>query len=138
MKIIKRKSDNVVLFARDDLSFGNGSLITPEFTAPTVLESEHDLLTVDSVPADWKGGWYTYSDSTWTLTSLGQVAIDNKNKTAQQQVNKQAVTANKQAVTDDALYTKLKSMSDTDAFIENCDEAARLRILKLLVKKIIT
>ncbi|MEA1877353.1 MAG: hypothetical protein U9N86_10855 [Bacteroidota bacterium] len=43
----------------------------------------------------------------------------------------------KQDIENDPLYRQLILTGDTDSFIDNCDDATRLRILKILVKKVI-
>ena len=68
MKIIKDQN-NVVLFA-GELELTETGLIGPGWTAPGITTASHTIEDVESIPADWVGGRYSY-DGEWTKTQAG-------------------------------------------------------------------
>ena len=76
MKIVKDQN-NVALFAGADLKITKDGLIGPDYVAPFVTADRYSIEAVDSIPADYMGGHYTY-DGKWTKTELGFKAEQNK------------------------------------------------------------
>ena len=64
MQIIKDKN-NVVLFAGEGFQLTDKKLIAPGWTSPAVNSRDHILEEVTSIPADYKGGYFTYNGQ-WT------------------------------------------------------------------------
>lgn len=78
MKIVKRASDNVVLFAGEDLALdqygvsGNGWRYTSITTANAILE------TVNSLPDNFAPGEWTYAGGVWTPSaSIDAIILAN-------------------------------------------------------------
>lgn len=70
INLVRRKSDNVVLFAGDTYSITESGLVSSAFKAPTITEIGHEIVECESIPDDWKGGWYAYNGE-WVLTEFG-------------------------------------------------------------------
>jgi hypothetical protein len=77
MKIIKNKLNNTVLYAGIDLILDDDGLKSKKLRAPNIKLDDYDLIEVDNLPKNYKGGMYTYdSDSkTWDLTEQGVTYI---------------------------------------------------------------
>lgn len=79
MKIIKRISDNLVVYAEENLEltengcYGNGWFCKNHTTENSVLED------VDSLPEDFIGGGWTYNNEIWSQTDFASVYISEKN-----------------------------------------------------------
>ena len=70
MKIIKEKSTNIVIFAERNLSLTSAGVQGDNFRASNIKPDRYELVTTDSVPNDYQGHHYTYTDS-WTRTPAG-------------------------------------------------------------------
>jgi len=79
MKIIRRKSDNVVVFCGKSFKLNDKGLSCKSFKAPTITSSTHECIDAESIPSDFCGGHYTYTDSSWSRTDLGSDAETKKN-----------------------------------------------------------
>ncbi len=71
MKIIKEKSTNIVIFAERNLSLTSAGVQGDNFRASNIKPEFYELVTTDSIPSDYQGHHYTYTDSTWTRTPAG-------------------------------------------------------------------
>ena len=70
MKIIKEKSTNIVIFAEQNLTLTSAGVQGDNFRASNIKPELYELVTTDSVPSDYQGHHYTYTDS-WTRTPAG-------------------------------------------------------------------
>ena len=66
MNIIRRKSDNIVLYAANDLYLVESECRGNGWVDATNTNANCELLTVDEIPNNFKGGSFIY-DGTWTL-----------------------------------------------------------------------
>lgn len=71
IKIIKRKSDNVVLYANDDLELTANGVTGTNFRAKRITTANAIIEEVASLPDDWCGLWYTYSNGGWAYAAYG-------------------------------------------------------------------
>lgn len=69
MKIIRRKSDNVVLFKGADLVLDAQGVHSSKWRARNISNTDHELLNVPSIPDGFVGGGWTYDGTTWTPTA---------------------------------------------------------------------
>ena len=75
MKIIKRKSDNVVIYAGDALTLDTQAS-NGEWVDAGTNSTMHTLIDGVSLPADWAGGQYTNIGGAWAYTLSGQATAD--------------------------------------------------------------
>lgn len=80
MKIIKRQSDNVVLFTGDDLVLDDDGCRGTGWQLRNIDPNELTLEVVDEIPNQFIGGGWTYVDGVWESNSIGQEYIDEINK----------------------------------------------------------
>ena len=97
MKIIKRNTDNIVLYAGDSLTLDTRAT-NGEWQDLNANSTTHTLIDSVNLPADFTGGYYTYIAGVWALTASGQAAVDailSTLKTAKNlQINEWRATAN--------------------------------------------
>jgi hypothetical protein len=74
MKIIKRNSDNVVIYAGEDLTLDTRAS-NGEWVDASASTATHALIDGMTLPADWAGGAYTYNGA-WAYTTSGQAYAD--------------------------------------------------------------
>jgi hypothetical protein len=85
MKIVKDLND-VVLFAGEDLELTNEGLLGMGYAVPFCTPATHVIESVDSIPADYSGGYYSHtSGGGWIRTSLGAKAEEDKNNLVKKQ-----------------------------------------------------
>lgn len=72
-KIIKRTLDGVVLYAGDDLSLDGTRATNGQGTDRTTTTANAVLIGGVELPADWRGGEYTYVGGAWALSEQGEV-----------------------------------------------------------------
>lgn len=70
MKIIKRKIDNVVIYAGDDLSITSAGVQGDNFIDNQTTTENAVLETVNNLPEFYQGGCFAY-DGSWFLTDYG-------------------------------------------------------------------
>jgi hypothetical protein len=75
MKIIKRQSDNVVIFAGDDLSLDQNGCRGAGWQLRNIDPNELAIEDVDSTPAQFVGGGWSYEDGVWTSNSIADQVI---------------------------------------------------------------
>ncbi|MBX9636153.1 MAG: hypothetical protein K2Q14_06990 [Gammaproteobacteria bacterium] len=80
MKIIKRLSDNVVLFAGGDLVLDQDGCRGPGWQSRNIDRASLILETVDDIPQQFIGGGWTYVDGAWESNSVGQDHIEQVRK----------------------------------------------------------
>ena len=73
-KIIRRNSDNVVLYAGDTLVL-NGQATNGDWADKNCNSTTHTMLDV-TLPPGFKGGQWTYIGTAWALTADGQAQIN--------------------------------------------------------------
>lgn len=78
MKIIRRKSDNVVTHIVDDSAIlsKNGTIINNVLNI-SITPSTAEILAVGTLPDVWNGEYYTYIEGTWTPTNIGEKVLLN-------------------------------------------------------------
>ena len=93
-KIIRRKSDNVVVYLLNDSQDATLSSTNFKFTKPaggTVVvidcnSSTHELITGVTAPTTWYGGMMFYADNgTWTINTS---ALNDENASRQAERNR--------------------------------------------------
>lgn len=100
MKILIRKSDNIVLYAGHTLTLSKKGLqIRSNMIAADINKNDHEIKIVANIPDDFSGGAYTYSG--------GRFQIENEDN-----------AACPQKVTAVQLYLGIESLSKTDEFNE--------------------
>ena len=75
MKIIKRNSDNIVIYAGDTLTLDTKAS-NGEWQDLNANTTTHTLLEGGTLPADFMGGQYTHIAGVWAYTTAGQAAAD--------------------------------------------------------------
>ena len=75
MQIIKRQSDNVVIFAGDDLAIDQDGCSGPGWKFRNVDVTTLTIETVDDIPEGFVGGGWAYADGVWTSNSVGEQAV---------------------------------------------------------------
>lgn len=76
MRIIKRNSDNLVLFAADDLTLGADGVRGQGWHAPSLKPGVVALSDVEPTPR-FLGGCYTHSNGQWAVVPGAQAQIDD-------------------------------------------------------------
>ena len=71
MKIIKRISDSVVLYADDDLMLGATGASNGDWQDPNTTTENAVLIEGVTLPVDWMGGNYTFDGGSWAHTTVG-------------------------------------------------------------------
>lgn len=95
MKIIKRQSNNVVIFAGDDLALDQGGCRGAGWAFRAIDPNELTLETVESIPEQFVGGGWSYSDGVWTSNAIAdQVILPAKRAEKMAQFTAQATAAN--------------------------------------------
>ncbi|MXS81583.1 DUF4376 domain-containing protein [Nitrosomonas oligotropha] len=76
MKIIKRRADNVVLFAGNDLVLDEQGLRGAGWTFRSNIDpNELVLEEAAEIPEGFTGGGWAYADGVWTINALGEQAL---------------------------------------------------------------
>lgn len=75
MKIIKRTSDNVVLFAGNDLVLDENGVHGNGWTCRVIDAASVQLVNVADIPEQFMGGGWAYEDGTWTPNAIADQAI---------------------------------------------------------------
>lgn len=75
MKIIKCQSNNVVIFAGNNLVIENNACRGDGWTFDKIDVTLLAVETVDSIPAGFVGGGWTYLDGIWTANEIGEQAL---------------------------------------------------------------
>jgi hypothetical protein len=75
MKIIKRNSDNVVIYAGEALTLDSRAS-NGEWVDANASTATHTLIDGVTLPADFMGGQHTF-DGAWAYTVAGQAAADS-------------------------------------------------------------
>lgn len=73
MKIIKRVSDNVVIFKGDDLGIQGRTCTGKDWIFVSMVDIVIENVT--TLPIDFVGNGWTYIDGVWTANSLGTAFI---------------------------------------------------------------
>ena len=71
IKIVRRISDQVVLFAAPELSLSNTTVIGEGWTCKNLDVTQLEVLEVDSLPEYYVAGGWMYDSGVWTLNSTG-------------------------------------------------------------------
>lgn len=71
IKIVRRISDHVVLFAAPVLALGETTVTGDGWTCKNLDVTLFEILEVDALPEFYVSGGWTYSDGTWTPNSTG-------------------------------------------------------------------
>lgn len=78
MQIVKNLN-NVVLFAGYGYELTETGMTGPGFNAPTIKSTTHTIENVDSIPDDFVGGHYTFTEKVgWLRTLAGETALSEK------------------------------------------------------------
>lgn len=75
MKIIVRKSDNVVLMGGADYQLSARGVVVDKVLIPSINTATVNVVEVNSLPRDFASGNYTYTNATWALTDRGRAAV---------------------------------------------------------------
>lgn len=75
MKIIKRISNNVAIFAGNNLAIENNACRGDGWTFDKIDVTLLKVETVDSIPDGFVGGGWTYLDGVWTANEIGEQAL---------------------------------------------------------------
>ena len=75
MKIIKRQSDNIVLFAGNGLAIEQDGVSGPGWKFRNVDVESLTIEDADNIPEGFVGGGWTFVDSVWTSNSVGDQEI---------------------------------------------------------------
>lgn len=75
MKIIKRQSDNVVIFAGDDLVLDQDGCSGTGWQSRNIDPNELTLETVESIPDQFVGGGWSHNDGVWTSNAIADQII---------------------------------------------------------------
>lgn len=75
MKIIKRQSDNVVLFTGDDLVLDGDGCRGAGWQLRNINPNELTLETVESIPEQFVGGGWSHTDGIWTSNAIADQVI---------------------------------------------------------------
>lgn len=75
MRIIKRQSDNVVIFAGEDLALDQDGCSGAGWQFRNMDPDELTLETVDSIPSQFVGGGWSYIDGVWTSNAIADQVI---------------------------------------------------------------
>lgn len=75
MKIIKRKSDNVVIFAGDDLVLDENGCRGDGWQLRNMDSSSLSLEDVESIPEQFVGSGWAYADGIWTSNQIADQVI---------------------------------------------------------------
>lgn len=95
MQIIKRQSDNVVIFAGNDLALDESGCRGAGWQFRNINPSELTLETVDSIPVQFVGGGWSYADGVWTSNAIAdQVILPAKRAEKIAQFTAQAAATN--------------------------------------------
>jgi hypothetical protein len=73
MKIIKRKSDNVVIIADNNLNLSIDGARGDDWWAPEIHPSEHILENMDTLPNGFIPSKWTYTNGVWARTQDEEV-----------------------------------------------------------------
>lgn len=73
MKIILNNKSSVVLYAGETLELTEAGTTNGEWIDKDATAANCTLLDGVPLPADWRGGWYTYNGE-WALTAEGEAA----------------------------------------------------------------
>lgn len=76
MKIIKYKSNNIVIYAGEDLELTEIGLKNKDLFSPIITTENSIIEEVNNIPNDFKGNHYKYEDNTWIKTNIGSIATD--------------------------------------------------------------
>lgn len=76
MKIIRRKADNVVLFAEQGLALDADGARGDGWVARFVTTADAELVAGVQPPADFLGGCYTYAGGVWAVAPGVQAQLD--------------------------------------------------------------
>lgn len=74
MRILRRKSDNVVLAVGSCFDLSESGVTVRGVHVPFITTQNADIVDVDSIPEHWANGFYTF-DTDWELTPAGRNAI---------------------------------------------------------------
>ena len=80
MKIIREKSTNQVIFQGNDLVLSESGVHGKGWRSSNTKPDNYELLEVTTIPHDFQGRHYTYSDGTWTRTETGLEIAKQKAK----------------------------------------------------------
>ncbi len=95
MKIIKRQSNNVVIFAGDDLALDQSGCRGAGWAFRAIDPNELTLETVESIPEQFVGGGWAYAAGVWTSNQIAdQVILPAKRAEKIEQFTAQATAAN--------------------------------------------
>ena len=75
MQIIKRQSNNVVIFAGDDLSLDQNGCRGVGWQFRNIDPSELTIETVESIPEQFVGGGWSHNDGVWTSNAIADQVI---------------------------------------------------------------
>lgn len=82
MKIIKRASDNTVLFAGDDLTLDPNGCGGPGWRHKGVTSNNAIMDEISALPDAFEPGQWTYAGGVWTATDLVNNTLLNNKKTS--------------------------------------------------------
>lgn len=118
MKIIRRKVDNMVLFADKNINLTEDFLLYEGRKYPTLNTSTADVIDVDSIPDDWGRNHYTFDGEAWSRTPLGQ-AVYNDRIAKQDAEEKEA--SNTTNISNDVIITaiKNKTLPEIETWVSN-------------------
>lgn len=120
MRIIKRTSDNLVVFASNNLKLTSEGASGDDWETTVVTDSDHTLETVKDLPAGFVPGNWTYSGGTWLRTESEEVRrLQAAKEIKIQQLNKDH---------DNAIYADIVYNGTTYA----ADEYAQNLLVKVL------
>lgn len=71
IKIVRRRSDHVVLFAAPVLALGETTVIGDGWTCKNLDVTLLEIMEVDSLPEFYVAGGWTYDNGVWTTNSIG-------------------------------------------------------------------
>ncbi|MBL8500322.1 MAG: DUF4376 domain-containing protein [Nitrosomonas sp.] len=75
MKIIKLKSNNIVIFAGTNLAIENNICRGDGWTFDKIDVTLLEIETVENIPAGFVGGGWTYSDGIWAVNEIGEQSL---------------------------------------------------------------
>lgn len=75
MQIIKRISNNIVIFAGNNLAIENNVCRGDGWTFDKIDVTLLTVESVDSIPAGFVGGGWIYLDGVWTVNEIGEQAL---------------------------------------------------------------
>ena len=123
-QIIRDKESFKVLYAKGNYSFSNQGLKDKnKIINISIFSDIYEILSVDDVPSDFVGNWYTYDEvNNWTKTQFGlneeaKIAASKAGKTKEEQ-NK---IINSQNLKNDSIINFLKNnnLDQIETYVED-------------------